>query len=140
MSEHGVVQTQADVRLDDVMLNSPVPAIHFQTASFGDGSILLAGSTTYGVGTLLAYNATLKKYVPYDKDDAASSVPNAVLMNEIVTNSAGDYQGTLAKGVVRFSRLKRGVGSIGALFDFTTLPPSAIAVARDNGLFIQRGV
>lgn len=137
MSQHGVVQTQADVRLDDVMIDSPVPAVYFNTTSSGVGSIELAASTTYRIGTLLAFNTTLNKYVPYDHATTANSIPDAVLMSEIVTTSAGDYQGLLAKGVVRRNRLIRGITSVGAAFDATTLPPLAVALARDRYLFIQ---
>jgi len=125
MSEHGVVQTQAEVRLDDVMIGSPNPPIYF--------------GSTYRVGTLLAYNATTNKYVPYLDTDLAANVPDCVLMNEIVTTAAGDYFGLLAKGVARRSRLVRGAGVDGASFDDATLPALAVALARNRGLFIVKG-
>jgi len=139
MSEHGVVQTQAEVRLDDVMIGSPNPPIYFGSTPSGVGSVALAANTTYRVGTLLAYNATTNKYVPYLDTDLAANVPDCVLMNEIVTTAAGDYFGLLAKGVARRSRLVRGAGVVGASFDDATLPALAVALARNRGLFIVKG-
>ena len=138
MSAHGVVQTQAPVRLDDVMVDSPNPPIYFNSTASGVGSIALAASTTYRIGTLLAYNATTNKYVPYLHTDTAADIPDCVLMSEIVTTTAGDYQGLLAKGVARRGWLLRGAGSVGSAFDDTTLPPLAVTVARNRGLFILR--
>jgi len=139
MSQHGVVQTQASVLLDDVMVDSPNPPIYFSATASGVGSIALADNTTYRIGTLMAYNATTNKYVPYLHTDTAADIPDCVLMSEIVTTTAGDYPGLLAKGVVRRNWLIRGAGTVGAAFDSTTLPPVAVAVARNRGLFILSG-
>ena len=137
MSQHGVVQTQAPVRLDDVMVDSPNPPIYFSSTTSGVGSIALAASKTYKIGTLLAYNATTNKYVPFIEGDTAAGVPDCVLMSEIVTTTAGDYQGLLAKGVARRKWLVRGDGAnVGYPFTDTTLTALSVALARNRGLFI----
>jgi len=138
MSQHGVVQTQAPVRLDDVMVDSPNPPIYFNSTANGVGSIALAASTTYRIGTLMAYNSNINKYVPFVENDANAGVPDCVLMSEIVTTGAGDYQGLLAKGVVRRKWLLRGDGAnVGQPFTDTTLTALSVTLARNRGLFIQ---
>jgi hypothetical protein len=138
MSQHGVVQTQAPVRLDDVMIDSPNPPIYFNSTANGVGSINLAANTTYRIGTLMAYNASSNKYVPFLDGDPNAGVPDCVLMSEIVTTGAGDYQGLLAKGVVRRKWLVSGAaGFVGDAFNNTPLSALAVTLARNRGLFIQ---
>lgn len=139
MSQHGVVQTEAPVRLDDVMIDSPNPPIYFSAESSGVGSIALAANTTYKIGTLLAYNATTNKYVPFLEGDTAAGVPDCVLMSEVVTTTAGDYSGLLAKGVARWNWLVRGDGTnVGNPFDNTSLSALSVTLARNRGLFITK--